>query len=958
MGAPIQPERSSEGPQSVGAPVRRGAAPLAEPVLRTSLRTGVFGALAAVLVVVGVVFAVLAHRNGVSLVVAIVGFTLVALPLAMLAAYLARAVLAPIRHVAQAAVRLGAGEHSTRVAQGGRGEVGALAKAFNSMAQTLEERELTLRITNERFQGVLDNANAAIYIKDADSRYLLVNREFERIRSVTAEEVLGRSGNELGSAETAEQVRATDKAVILAGVPISFEQEVRSPDGDRTYLAVKFPVQAEDGAVTAVAGISTDITEQKRALAQAVEASRHKSEFVANMSHEIRTPLNGVVGMTNLLRDTSLDSVQREYADALASSSEALLSIINDILDFSKIEVGHLELDPTDFELRSAIAEVCLMPAEQARAKGLRISHWVDADLPITVNGDRVRLRQILLNLLSNAVKFTASGGVEVRVSGGGDAQVRFEVSDTGVGVDKDQAAHLFDAFVQADQSTTRRYGGTGLGLAISRELATRMGGEVGAEPREGGGSVFWFTASLPGVANAEQPVQARPELVGLRALIVDDDPTNRTTFEHYMRAWGLACESVDRPSAAIEALDRASRSGQPFEVALIDFDAPQGNGMELVRAIRSRPALHALHIVLLSSSPLDRDAAAGVEIAALLTKPIRQSQLYAVIAEAITGPSLPRPEAQQPAEAQVEEDAPVVLIAEDNEINYAVAKALLRKQGLRTAVAHNGREAVEMALANSYAAILMDCQMPELDGYEATRRIRATEGARHVPIIAMTAHSMPGDRERCLEAGMDDYIAKPVRPEGLHSAISQWLGGHEPAAAPPQGQGNGALSAAENGRAASSENGRDVSVENGGGASFENGRDVSVENGGGTSVENGGRDRDDLLDEGTILQLREALTLEMRETLMEAFETSLPKCVADIVSAAQRGDEIELRRVAHLLKGSAATLGAARLRLACQGLEHTTRDHDPDVDEAQLDELRATASQARRALREQLLSA
>jgi two-component system sensor histidine kinase/response regulator len=848
-------------------------------------------------------------------VLAIAGFALLALLLLLLAAYLAHAVLTPIRRVAAAAARLGEGDHSTRVVQTGRGEVGALAVAFNSMAHTLEARELTLRTTNERFQGVLDNANAAIYIKDTDSRYLLVNREFERIRSMNSEEILGHDGNELGSAETSDRARATDRAVIDGGMPMSYEQEVRAPDGDRTYLAVKFPVQDEDGAVTAVAGISTDITEQKRALAEAVEASRHKSEFVANMSHELRTPLNGVVGMTTLLTATSLDSVQREYADALASSSAALLSIINDILDFSKIEVGRLELDPTDFELRAAVAEACLMPAEQARAKGLRISHWVEAEVPITVNGDRGRLRQILLNLLSNAVKFTATGDVEVRVSLAGGDVVRFEVSDTGVGVQEDQVARLFDAFFQADQSTTRRYGGTGLGLAIARELAERMGGDIGASPRVGRGSVFWFTAVLPAVANAEQPVRARPELVGLRALIVDDDPTNRATFEHHLRAWGLACESVEGPSAAMEALERASRGGKPFQLALIDFDMTQGNGLELVSAIRQCPLLHGLHIVALSSRSLDRGVSAGTEFSAL-TKPVRQSQLHAAIAEAVTGPPVPPVKIRAQVRARVDLDAPLVLIAEDNEINSAVARALLVNHGLRTAVAHNGREAVEMALANPYAAILMDCQMPELDGYEATKRIRAAEGDGHVPIIAMTAHSMPGDRERCISAGMDDYIPKPVRAEVLDAAMDHWLSGFAPADE-PAGAGSG----------------------------------------GPADVEDAAIAEDALLDQATISQLREALTLEMRETLMEAFETSLPECVADIAGAARSGDCSELRRVAHLLKGSAATLGAERLRLCCQRLEQSTRDQRPDLAGAQLDSLQTIAPEARQALRRELLS-
>ena len=412
---------------------------------------------------------------------------------------------------------------------------------------------LTEPVRNKLFQGILDNVNAVIHVKDADGRYLLVNREFERIRCLTADEILGRSEDEIGSGELAKRVRAADQAVIESGAPMYSEQELRTPDGERTFLSVKFPVQTEDGAVTAIAGFSTDITDQKDALARAVEASRLKSEFVANMSHEIRTPLNGVVGMTSLLRDTSLDPVQREYGDALAASSEALMAVIDEILDFSKIEAGHLELDPTDFELRGAVEDACVMLAEQAHTKGLQINHWVDAGLPGTVTGDRGRLRQILLNLLSNAVKFTASGEVVVRVSDDGGEMVRFEVSDTGAGIDSDQAVRLFEAFAQADQSTTRRYGGTGLGLTISRELVHRMGGAIGAGPREGGGSVFWFTAKLPAVLTAEEPARSHREFLGLRALIVDDNATNRTIFEQYLTAWGLTCESVDRPSAAIE---------------------------------------------------------------------------------------------------------------------------------------------------------------------------------------------------------------------------------------------------------------------------------------------------------------------------------------------------------------------------------------------------------------------
>ncbi len=837
-----------------------------------------------------------------------VGFAVVVLLLLALTAYLARAVLMPIRRTARAAERLGEGDLDVAVPEGWLGEVGTLAHSFNSMSRTLQARARDLQVTNDRFQGILDNTSAAIYIKDFAGRYLLVNREFERIRSVKGVDVLGRSEDEFGPAQFAAETASRDQAVMETGEAMAFEHELDLPDGVHTYLSVKFPIQGEGGIT--LAGIATDITAQKVALAKAEEASRLQAAFVANMSHEIRTPLNGVVGMTNLLNDTSLDPVQQEYADALETSSAALLAVVNDVLDFSKLEAGQLSLDPVDFELRDTVEEACLMQAEQAHNKGLEISHWVDSGAPVTVNGDPDRLRQVLLNLISNAVKFTPSGQVVVRVCGGAGEVVRFEVTDTGPGIDDNQTAGLFDAFIQADQSTTRHHGGTGLGLAISRELVDRMGGEIGAHQREGGGSVFWFTANLPTVVGEEDQDQARPEFVNLRALIVSTNATSRTILEQYLMAWGVACRSVEGPGAAIEALERASQSGAPFDVAVLDFDMAQINGMELVHTIRQHQALRALHVVILGFSALERETLGDPRFSDVLAKPIRQSQLYRAIA---WSPAEHEPEA--PEEVPAEPYAVLILVAEDNEINYAVAEALLNKLGLRAVAASNGREAVEMAQTNTYAAILMDCQMPELDGYEATRRIRAAEHGRRTPIIAMTAHSMPGDRERCLAAGMDDYLSKPVRAPQLAAVINQWL---------PERR-----------------------------RSIRQPRAVKGED---SSAQRLGRRSDDALNPATIAELRETLSLEMRQQLMQSFETSLPTCVAGIESAVHSGNRVELKRLAHFLGGSSATIGATHLRLDCRRLEASGGGKDTSVSEEQLAHLRAAATEACKSLRQALL--
>ena len=717
------------------------------------------------------------------------GFALTVLVLSALAAYIGRSILTPVSRVANAASRRGQGQLGVRVPETGRGEIASLARSFNTMADTLEERDRAFAVARRRLQGVLDNAGAVIYIKDAAGHYLLVNRGFEQARELRAEAVLGRTERDFSPPEVAAQIAADDLAVMQTGETVSAEYTVPTPNGPRTYHSVKFAIPGSAEEETTIGGVSSDITAHKQALSQAQDASRLKSEFVANMSHEIRTPLNGVIGMTNLLRDTSLDSSQREYVGALAASGEALLSVIGDILDFSKIEAGRLGLDPTDFELRPLVEESCLILAERAHSKGVELSHRVNDDVPVLVHGDRARLRQILLNLLSNAVKFTATGDIVVQVSAPSQQRLRFEVSDTGVGIPADKASMLFEPFSQADASTTRKYGGTGLGLAISRELVGLMGGQIGAEPRATGGSVFWFTAELPALLGPAAPSGPQSaDLMGLRALIVDSNPTTRAILEQYLTAWGLACDSAAEPLVALDALARAQREGRPYRLAVLDDKMTRTTGARFAQTIYERPALRALGIVLLTSSVASGQAATEAGVVHHLLKPPGQSQLYNMIAKAIGAPhAQPAPAIDEARCDRRDGDELLVLVAEDDNVNQLVARALLEKRGLSVHIAGDGLEAVRMSAEHEYAAIFMDCHMPELDGYQATARIRARDVERHTPIIATTANATLSDSEHCLAAGMDDHLPKPIQSEKLDRVLQRWVTSRKDAGANPK---------------------------------------------------------------------------------------------------------------------------------------------------------------------------
>ncbi|MGI9078917.1 MAG: PAS domain S-box protein, partial [Gemmatimonadaceae bacterium] len=583
----------------------------------------------------------------------------------------------------------------------------------------------------------------------------------------------------------------------------SYDGRIIRPDGAVRTIHNNGKVIVDDtGRVIRMLGTTQDITERKQTELElvtardiALESTRLKSEFLSNMSHEIRTPMNGVIGMAGLLLETDLTIEQREFAQTIGSSADSLMTIINDILDFSKIEAGKLHFENVDFDLREVIGSSIEALAHHAQTKGLELAALVHSDVPAQLRGDPGRLRQVLTNLVNNGVKFTERGEVIVRAmkesETGSHVRVRFSVTDTGIGVSEATQARLFRAFVQADGTTTRKYGGTGLGLAISKQLAESMGGEIGVESNPGKSSVFWFTARLEKQKIAAKAVpRHHADLDGLRVLIVDDNATNRKILIHETTSWKLIPSEAEDGNRALEMLRAAAAQNELYDIALLDSQMPEMDGFRLARAIKDDARIASVPLVLMSSFGQRRgQVERETGFAAYLAKPVRQSHLLDCLVT-VLGKSgvtalqlnLATPARLATRHASEEHETRArkfILIAEDNPVNRKVAARQVENLGYRADLVANGLEAIEALARIRYDLVLMDCQMPQMDGYQATAAIRLREGrSRHTPIIAMTANAMGGDREKCLAAGMDDYIPKPVKVEELGKVLDRWLSG------------------------------------------------------------------------------------------------------------------------------------------------------------------------------------
>ncbi len=781
----------------------------------------------------------------------------------------------------------------------------ALQKAHDELELRVEERthelrkevgerraaEKTLEERTAFLDSLIKNAPVGIVAIDNEDAVQMCNPAFERLFRYRQKEISGQKLYDLLSAPDLDPEVHDNRERLVRGQITHVVTRRKRSDGTLVDVeAYSVPLVIE-GEISGAVLLYQDITERKRAeeaLLQGKEAAeaanRAKSEFLANMSHEIRTPMNGIIGMTELALDTTLNTEQREYLTMVKSSADSLLALINDILDFSKIEAGKFEIEQIDFSVEQTLGETVKVLAMRANQKGLELAWRVAPDVPERLRGDPNRLRQVLVNLIGNAVKFTERGEIvveaEKEAEDGTGLVLHFRVRDTGIGIAKEKQGMIFDAFTQADSSASRKYGGTGLGLTITSRLVSLMGGRVWVESELGQGSTFHFTIRFQ---FADRGASDIPDieweiLRDVSVLIVDDNQTNRISLGELLSRWGMRPEAADSGNSALERLETAQKQNQPFGLVITDMQMPEIHGLELASKIRENNALRTTPVILLSSSiaPAEASRARELGIAAYLTKPVQPAELREAITATLAAKTATSDRSEVEQQREGERGAGMkLLLTEDNPVNRKLATALLEKHGYQYFVAEDGREALAILKRETVDVVLMDLQMPVMDGFEAIRAIRAQEQRQggHLPIIALTAHAMQGDRERCLEAGADDYVSKPIRTAELFAAIERATkNGSSPQSSASSGEKNGS------------------------------GVDLA------SALERVEGDR------------------ELLEELIRLFIDGGPAAIQDMRQALGERDAHRLDRLAHTMKGSSASLGANRISEAALVLEMRAR--------------------------------